>query len=76
MDIVILITARDTAQAKKISRALVQEHSAACVNIVSNIQSLFWWAGKVDSSKEALMIVKSQKKCFGKIFWHRGAGYS
>lgn len=67
MNIVIFITAKNIKEAKKISAALVKEHAAACVNIVSGVQSFFWWQGKVDAACEALLIVKSQKSCFKKI---------
>lgn len=67
MAIVIFITCKDKTQAKKISSALVGEKLAACVNIVSNVESLFWWGGKVDSSPEILLIVKSKKTHLSKI---------
>jgi len=67
MNIVILITTKNVAQAKKISQALVRAHLIACANIVPGVQSLFWWQGKAESSLEALMIVKTKKSCFKKI---------
>jgi periplasmic divalent cation tolerance protein len=59
MNIVIFITTKNVAQAKKISQALVSEHLIACANIVSGVQSLFWWQGKIDSASEALVIAKT-----------------
>ena len=67
MNIVVLITAKNVSQAKKISQALIKEHCAACVNIVSGVQSFFWWQGKVDVAAETLMIVKTKKSCFKKV---------
>ncbi|MFA6379044.1 MAG: divalent-cation tolerance protein CutA [Candidatus Omnitrophota bacterium] len=67
MNIVIFITTKNVAQAKKISQALVSEHLIACANIVSGVQSLFWWQGKVDSASEALVIVKTKKSCFKRV---------
>lgn len=67
MYIVILITTKDVAQAKAIAKKLVEEKLAACANIVKAVESLFWWEGKIDSSQEALLIVKSKKSCFKRI---------
>lgn len=65
--IVIFITAKDTAQARTVARKLLDDKLAACVNIVSGVQSLFWWEGKVDEAAEVLLVVKSRKKLFAKL---------
>ncbi|MCX5680736.1 MAG: divalent-cation tolerance protein CutA [Candidatus Omnitrophica bacterium] len=67
VNIVILITTKDVKEARRIGQALVSAHLIACVNIMDGVQSLFWWQGKVDSSREALMIIKTKKSCFEKI---------
>lgn len=65
--IVILITAPSVEEARKIAHALVGEHLVACVNIVSPIQSVFYWKGQVCDEQEALLIVKSRMALFEKI---------
>jgi periplasmic divalent cation tolerance protein len=40
-EIIVLITASSEDEAEKISKALVDERLAACVNIVPKIRSLF-----------------------------------
>ena len=67
MHIIVLVTAKDKDEAKKIASALVSRKLVACANIVSEIHSVFWWEGKTDSSDEALLILKSQKRLFKKI---------
>jgi len=67
MYVVILITTKDVPEAKKIAQALLNKKVIACANIVKDIQSLFWWKGKVDKAKEVLMIIKSKKEHFQKI---------
>jgi periplasmic divalent cation tolerance protein len=67
MFIVVLITAKDHAEAQKIADKLISEKLAACVNIMDGVKSLFWWEGKVDTAKEVLLIVKTQKKLFTKL---------
>jgi len=64
MYILVLITASDKEEAEAIARALVEKRLAACVNIIADVGSLFWWQGKVDRAREALCIVKSKKEKF------------
>jgi len=67
MYIVIFITAKDKEEAQKIGQHLVSQKLAACVNIVSGIDSIFWWENKVDTAQEALLIVKSRRNVFNDI---------
>ena len=67
MRIVILVTVKDKKEASKIGQGLLNAKLIACANIVGGIQSLFWWQGKIDSSKEVLLILKTKKILFKKI---------
>lgn len=53
------ITTKDRAEALAIGRALVEQKLAACVNVWDGMESLYWWEGKIDSSKEAVLIAKT-----------------
>ncbi len=65
--IVIYITTGSIREAKKIGRTLVEEKLVACSNIISPIHSIYSWQGKICNDKEALMILKTQKKLFKQI---------
>ncbi len=65
--IVVLITAPGEDDAVKISRTLVEERLAACVNIVTGVRSVFSWEGKVEDEPEVLMIVKTQEELFERL---------
>ena len=67
MHIVVLVTASNKKEATRIAQGLVKNKLAACVNIIGKIESLFWWQGKASRAKEALLMVKSQKKMLPKI---------
>lgn len=67
MFIIIFITAKDKNEAKKIARQLLAHKLAACVNIVSGVESFFWWENKIDTAREVLLIIKSKKSLFKKI---------
>lgn len=56
---VVLITCGSREEAEKISKVLVEEKLAACVNILSGVKSYFWWEGKVDEADEHLLIIKT-----------------
>ncbi len=59
-EIIILITAATPDEAAKIARALVDEHLAACVNILPNVHSVFFWEGRTQEVAETLMLCKSR----------------
>jgi len=58
--IVVFITTANAEEAQQISRVLLNQRKAACVNIVSKVSSLFWWQDKLDSEVESLLIVKTK----------------
>ena len=58
--IVIFITAGSTQEAHKIAEVLLVHRVAACVNIVPEVHSHFWWKGHLDSGKESLLVVKTK----------------
>jgi periplasmic divalent cation tolerance protein len=60
-DIIVLITASNKEEAATIGLALVNEHLAACVNIIPEIRSLFTWDGKTQDEQETLLIAKSRQ---------------
>lgn len=66
-NIVVFITASSEEEARKIAEALLNRRKAACVNIVPNIHSLFWWEGKLDTAQESLLIVKTKASLFTEL---------
>ncbi len=67
MHIAIFVTASGKKEASRIAEKLVAEKAAACVNIIDKIGSLFWWKGKVDRSKEALLVIKTRKDKLSRV---------
>ncbi len=67
MYIVIFITAANKKEAQRIAGELLKHKLVACVNIVDKIDSFFRWQGKIDTAKEALLIVKSSKSKLAQI---------
>ena len=67
MRIVVLVTAKDVSQARRIAQKLIRDKLAACVNILPGVESLFWWEGKVDRAKEVLLLIKTRRSVFKKV---------
>jgi len=67
MHVVVLVTAKNKKEAGKISTELIKAKLAACVNIVDKVDSVFFWAAKLDRVKESLLVIKSQKGKLPKI---------
>ncbi len=55
---VVLVTAPDASVAETLARALVEERLAACVNLLSGVNSLYRWEGAVERATEVLMVIK------------------
>ena len=49
-----------TVEAEQAGHALVERRLAACVNILPNMVSLYWWEGKIERGDEVVMIVKTR----------------
>jgi len=62
--IIVFVTCGSEEEAYRISKTLVEEYLAACVNILSPIRSIYRWEGKVWDEKEWLLVIKTQKKHF------------
>ena len=54
----IYITCKDKKEAEKISMSLLKKRLIACANIFP-IKSIYWWKGKIENQKEALVIAKT-----------------
>ncbi len=65
--IVVLVTCGSEDEALKIANALVEEHLAACANVVSPIRSIYRWEGKTWDEKEWLLTIKTQSHLFGEV---------
>lgn len=56
---VIFCTCGSSQEAQALATALVEEHLAACVNIIPEIRSVYRWQGRVETAGELLLIIKS-----------------
>ena len=57
---IVLSTCAGREEAERIAHRLVEQHLAACVNILPGVQSIYRWQGNVESAAEVLMVIKTR----------------
>ncbi|MHC1628976.1 MAG: divalent-cation tolerance protein CutA [Candidatus Nezhaarchaeales archaeon] len=58
--VVVLITFPSREEAYKISKKLVEDGLAACVNVIEKVRSFFIFEGKFEECDEALAVIKTK----------------
>jgi periplasmic divalent cation tolerance protein len=56
---IVLTTVALHESAMTIARTLVQERLAACVNVATAVESIYWWQGKLEQSLEYVLMMKT-----------------
>lgn len=64
---IVLCTTGSADEARKIAHHLVERQLAACVNIIPRIESIYRWQGKVESSREWLLLIKTTTEKFADV---------
>ena len=49
----------DADEAERIGRTVIDEHLAACINILAPCRSIYRWQGKVEQAEEVPAILKT-----------------
>jgi periplasmic divalent cation tolerance protein len=57
---VVLVTAPDLKTARRLARAALSRRLAACANLIPGLESHYWWQGKIESSREILLLFKAR----------------
>ena len=65
--IVVITTTETTAEAERIAEYLVEQHLAACVQILPPLRSIYRWQGKVEKSNENLLLIKTVSEKYAEI---------
>ena len=58
---IVLVTAPDLKTARALAKAALSARLIACANLVPKIESHYRWQGKIESSAEVLLVLKTQK---------------
>ena len=65
--ILLYMTTKNTAQARRIGKTLVAERLVACVNILGGMNSIYRWEGKLCDEREAVLLAKTRDTLLRKV---------
>ncbi len=63
----VLCTCPEGETAQVLAGSLVEERLAACVNILPGMVSVYSWKGAMESSKEALLLIKTERRVYPRL---------
>ena len=59
---IVLVTAPNRKIARRLAKSALQARAAACANLISGVESHYWWKGRVESGAEVLVIFKTIRR--------------
>lgn len=65
--VLIFVTCCSSEEAETIGNLLVAKRLAACVNVIPEVRSIFFWEKKISKEKEVLLIAKTRKELFDSL---------
>ena len=65
--IMVITTTDQKDVAHRIAKTLVEERLAACIQIISQMESYYWWEGKVENASEFLIFIKTSRELYSKL---------
>lgn len=63
----VYVTAVSEDEALRFGRAVVEARLAACANVLSPMRSVYWWEGKLEESREAVLVLKTTSLLLGTL---------
>jgi periplasmic divalent cation tolerance protein len=58
---VVFVTVPNRRVARKLARAALEERAVACANVLSGVESHYWWKGRIEAAPELLVIFKTTR---------------
>ena len=65
--LVVLTTTPGFSEGASLAERLVQEKLAACVQIVPQITSVYFWEGKIQKENEQLLLIKTTEEKYSEL---------
>jgi periplasmic divalent cation tolerance protein len=65
--IVTFVTCPHRGMAESISKALIEKRLAGCISIFPGVSSIYRWEGKIQQSKEVLLMIKTHSRLYRKL---------
>lgn len=57
----VLVTVPDRKIARSLAKAALKARLIACANLIPGLESHYWWEGRIQSSTEILLLLKTSK---------------
>ena len=65
--LLVISTVANEEEGKAIAEKIVTERLAACVNLSSAVQSLYWWQDGISTDSEVMLFIKTRKDLYSKL---------
>ena len=65
--LVVLTTVGSAGEGESLARSIVESKLAACVQILPQMTSVYFWEGKVQSEGEHLLLIKTLEEKFDEL---------
>jgi periplasmic divalent cation tolerance protein len=62
MAVLVVTTCPGEEESRKIADSLLNKRLCACVNVVPQVESRYWWKGKLERGKENLLLIKTTEE--------------
>lgn len=67
MTLLVISTVTNENLANKLSKILLENRVAACVNIIKNVNSLYWWKESIENSSEIILLIKTTDEKYQEV---------
>ncbi len=69
MDEIILVLTNlpDRDSAQRMAQALIENRTAACINILAECGSVYRWRGKIETSSEVPLLIKTTRAAYPRL---------
>ena len=64
---IVLVTAPDLKTARRLAKAALTARLIACANLIPKIESHYRWRGKLETSAEVLLVLKTTRARLAKL---------
>jgi len=66
-NIIVFSSCGSAEEAERLARKLLEGRLAACVNVIMQMRSYYWWKGNIETSRECLLVIKTSRDKFDQL---------
>lgn len=63
----VITTTAERSEADSLAEAILKQRLEACVQIGGPIDSSYWWNGRIETSREFLLTIKTRRDLFPRL---------